>query len=74
MITIFILLQFILLLFMLFHDWISFPPLNNIAALKITDSHFYRLCGSLINGITVLIPLIISLKFYNKQTIPTQIL
>lgn len=70
MMTIFILLQIILLLFMLFHDWVSFPPLNDIKTLKIHDSNFSRLLGSLINGITVLFPLIICLRYYEKNIFP----
>ena len=40
----------ILLLFMISHDWISVPPLNNIAALKSADSDFYQISGSCIIG------------------------
>lgn len=48
---------------MLFHDWIPVPPLNNIAELKKVDSMRYRLLGSAINGLTVLIPLILTLVY-----------
>lgn len=70
MITFFILLQIVLLLFMIFHDWIPVPPFNDIGAIKINDSNLYRLLGSAINGITVLIPLIITLAYYNELYIP----
>ena len=62
MMTFFVLLQFVLLLFMLFHDWIPVPPLNNIAALKRVDSN--RVTPTFINGITVLIPLSLTLFYY----------
>jgi hypothetical protein len=70
MMTFFIILQFILLLFMLFHDWLPVPPLNNIAALKASNSNTHRLLGSLINGLSVLIPFILTLKYYSQGKIP----
>lgn len=70
MIVFFIILQFILLLFMLFHDWISVPPFNNIPALKLVDSNFHRLLGSIINGAGVLIPLLLTIPYYNHSGIP----
>lgn len=71
MMNIFIILQFSLLLFMLFHDWIPIPPFNDISALKLSDSDFYRLLGSIINGLTVLIPLTLTLIY--QPTIPLSI-
>lgn len=64
----FIVLQSVLLLFMVFHDWISIPPLNDIKTLKSSDSFFYRILGSTINGTTVLIPLVITLLFYHQPS------
>lgn len=55
---------------MLFHDWITIPPFNDIEALKKSDSTFYRLLGSLVNGMFVLIPLIITLRCYQQTPIP----
>lgn len=55
---------------MLFHDWIPIPPFNDIDALKKSDSTFYRLLGSLVNGMFVLIPLIITLRCYQQIPIP----
>lgn len=76
--TIFIVLQVSLLFFMLFHDWISIPPFNDIAALQRADSRFYRLLGSVINGAFVLIPLILTIEFYdaanNQITSPANII
>lgn len=69
MLLFFIFLQFILLFFMLFHDWIPVPPFNDIEALKALDSNIYRLLGSTINGITVLIPLIITVHCYQQAKI-----
>lgn len=73
MMLFFVILQFILLLFMIFHDWIPVPPFNDIEAIKMADSDFYRLLGSAINGLTVLIPLIITLIYYRQPTIPLSI-
>lgn len=70
MITVFILLQFLLLLFMVFHDWISIPPFNDIEALKTSDNHFYRILGSLINGLIVFFPLLITVKYYQMDSFP----
>jgi hypothetical protein len=55
---------------MLFHDWIPVSPFNDIEALQITDSNFYRLLGSSINGVTVLIPLIITITYYQQPFMP----
>lgn len=51
---------------MIFHDWISVPPFNDIETIKVTDSNLYRLLGSIINGVTVLIPLIITSTYYRQ--------
>ena len=67
MIIFFIFLQCVLLLFMLFHDWVSIPPLNDIKSLKKADSNLHRLLGSIINGIVVLIPLILTIKYFRQQ-------
>lgn len=63
MITFFIWLQFCLLFFMLFHDWIPVPPFNDIIALKKIDGNMRCLYGSLINGGGVLIPLWLTLSY-----------
>lgn len=68
--TAFIVLQFVLLLFMLFHDWIPVPPFNDINALKINDSNFYRIIGSFINGITVFIPFLLTIQCFHNDYIP----
>lgn len=70
----FIVLQFILLVFMLFHDWIPVPPFNNIEALKKSDSDFKRLLGSVINGTAVIIPLILTLTYYHNPIFPRHVM
>lgn len=55
---------------MLFHDWISVKPFNNIQALKAADSNAWRLFGSCLNGFFVLIPLMLTLKYFDGATIP----
>jgi hypothetical protein len=57
MMTFFIILQFILLLFMLFHDWIPVPPLNDIPALKASSSDAGRSINSIVMGVFIFIPL-----------------
>lgn len=70
MTSLFIALQFILFLLMIFHDWISVPPLNDIPALKREDTTFYRLLGSIVNGVLVLIPLTLTLVYVNTPVLP----
>jgi len=70
----FIILQFILLAFMLFHDWISVPPFNDVEALKKSDSDFKRLLGSVINGAAVIIPLILTLTYYHHPIFPHHVM
>lgn len=55
---------------MLFHDWIAIPPLSDIEALKSTDSNAYRLLGSVINGMFVLIPLVLTFIYFKQEKIP----
>lgn len=69
MIYFFILIQCLLLLFMVFHDWVDIPPLTNLAALKKAHSLKIRLIGSFINGILVFIPLIVTF-FYRETSFP----
>lgn len=70
MMIFFICLQVVLLFFMLFHDWIPVPPFNDVVALKAADSNAYRLFGSCINGVTVLIPLLITLAYSHQSNLP----
>lgn len=59
---------------MLFHDWIPIKPFNDIEALKLEDTTFYRLLGSIINGSVVLIPLILTLAYAHQPPIPFSII
>lgn len=61
--TLFILLQFCLLFFMLLHDWLPVAPLNDVSTLRRVDGDFGRLKGAIINGTCVLIPLFLTLKY-----------
>lgn len=69
MLSFFIMLQVILLLFMLFHDWIPIPPFNDIKALEVCECTYYRLLGSLINGTMVLVPLILTILSFGNAHI-----
>ncbi|OGT39810.1 MAG: hypothetical protein A3E81_01410 [Gammaproteobacteria bacterium RIFCSPHIGHO2_12_FULL_36_30] len=66
----FIVLQFILLAFMLLHDWISVPSLNDLEALKKYESNARRILGSIINGAWVFIPLVLTLIYYHDLQFP----
>ena len=67
MIYFFVALQSMLFLFMAFHDWVDIPPFTNLAALKKAHSFRFRLFGSFLNGILVLIPLIITLSYLGSS-------
>lgn len=64
MLLFFIILQIILLFFIVFHDWIPIPPLNDVKTLKQIDGNRGRLIASAINGFWILVPLIITIKGY----------
>lgn len=66
MLTLFIVLQCLLLIFMVFHDWIPVPPFNDLKTLKAHDSDFYRLLGSVVNGVLVLIPLTLTVTYFTE--------
>jgi len=65
----FLIIQSILFLFMILHDWIEIRPFTNLKELKKTHSVKFRLFGSIINGGLVLIPLIITF-FYLSEPFP----
>lgn len=71
MLKIFILLQLILFFIMILHDWLPILPFNNVADLKKHDSNKKRFIGSLINGVAVLIPLILTLIYYPNYSAST---
>lgn len=60
----FVVLQVILLLVITLQDWVDIPPLTNIKELKKVDSFKYRLIGTGINGLFVLIPLALTLSYW----------
>ena len=61
LIMFFIILQLILLFFMLLHDWIKIPPLNDIDALRKEDSIEGIVFSVMVNSFFVAIPLYLSL-------------
>lgn len=67
--SVFIAIQLLLFFFMIFHDWIDFPPFTDLAALRQAHSFKERLFGSLINGILVFIPLVIAM-IYRDSLLP----
>jgi hypothetical protein len=63
MLLFFISIQILLFFFMILHDWIDLPPFTDLQALKKAHSTRFRLIGSAVNGILVLIPLAITLLY-----------
>lgn len=69
MVLTFLILQIILFLFMILHDWVDLPPFTDLKALKKAHSFKFRLFGSALNGLMVLAPLIITI-FYRHSYFP----
>lgn len=69
MIYFFLIIQCILLLFMALHDWVDIPPFTNLPALKQAHSFRFRLIGSFVNSILVLVPITVTL-IYMSSTLP----
>lgn len=62
----FLIIQSILFLFMALHDWVDIPPLTDLPALKKAHSFKFRVFGSLINAGLVLIPLIVTVFYFDS--------
>jgi hypothetical protein len=60
LISIFILLQIVLLFLMTFHDWVHFPPLTNIHELEKHSTRTGRLVNSTIFFFLIFIPLFLT--------------
>lgn len=67
MLTFFVIIQCVLLLFMALHDWIDIPPFTNLPALRKAHPLKERLFGSIMNTTLVLIPLIITLVYLTSS-------
>lgn len=67
MVYLFLLVQCSLLIFMALHDWIDIPPFTNLDALKKAHTFKFRLVGSLINSILVLIPILVTLIYFTSS-------
>lgn len=66
----FFLVQSSLAVIMLLHDWVQLPPLTDIRALKHNHSLGVRLITTVINSMTVLVPLGITLWFFGASVVP----
>lgn len=66
MVYFFIGVQCLLLLFMVLHDWIDWPPFTDLPALKKAHSLKFRVLGSVVNGGLVLIPLVVTLVYLGE--------
>lgn len=62
-ITIFIVLQVVLLLLMSLHDWVHLPPLTNIRELEKNSSKTGRLVNSFIFFLLIFIPLTLTIIY-----------
>jgi hypothetical protein len=67
LIMFFIILQLILLLFMLLHDWIKIPPLNDLDALCKEDSVGGIVFSTIVNVLFVAVPLFLTLQYFLKR-------
>jgi hypothetical protein len=63
MISLFLIVQTTLFFCMLLHDWVDLFPFTDLKALKKAHSFRFRLVGSILNGILVLIPLLITFHY-----------
>jgi hypothetical protein len=59
-------LQVFQLAFLLLHDWVPLGRLNDISAVRRTNTPLQRLAGLLVPGIPVLIALSLSLKYFGS--------
>ncbi len=62
-ISIFILLQIVLLFFMTFHDWVHIPPLTNIREMEKHSTHMGRIINSTIFFFLIFIPLFLTYHY-----------
>ncbi|MBI2344741.1 hypothetical protein HYV10_01560 [Candidatus Dependentiae bacterium] len=67
LLKLFISFQVVLLGFMLFHDWISIPPFNDIEAIRKNHSRLSILFSTLINSLCVAIPLYLTLFYFDSS-------
>ena len=66
MIYFFLIIQCILFFFMALHDWVDIPPFTDLAALKKAHSLKFRLIGSFVNAILVLIPVVVTTYYFDS--------
>lgn len=66
----FVLVQCSLALIMLLHDWVHIPPFTDILALKQNHSVAFRLLMTVVNSMTVLVPLGISIYIFGVNAPP----
>ena len=66
----FVLAQCSLAMIMLLHDWVYLPPLTDIRALRQSHSLEVRLITTVINSMTVLVPLGVTIWFFGASAIP----
>ena len=66
----FVLIQSSLAMIMLLHDWVHVPPLTDIKALKNNHPLWARVVTTVVNSMTVLVPLAITLRFFGTEAMP----
>lgn len=74
LVMLFVILESILLLFMLFHDLIKVPPFNDVDAIRKEDSVGELVFSTVINTFFVATPLYLTLQYFFKAIIPSWVL
>lgn len=65
-ISLFIVLQLILLFFMTFHDWVHLPPLTNIRDLEKNSTQLGRFINSTLFFFLIFIPLMLTITYQSN--------
>ncbi len=63
----FLALQTVVVLFLLFHDWVGLGRLNNLAAIRNQDTLLHRVVVTLLPGVPTAIGLFFSAKYFGQS-------
>jgi hypothetical protein len=63
----FLALQAVVVLFLLFHDWVGLGRLNNLAAIRSQDTLLHRVVVTLLPGVPAAIGLLFSAKYFGQS-------
>jgi hypothetical protein len=68
--VIFLALQTLVVVFLLFHDWVNLGRLNNLAAIRSQDTLLHRLFVTLLPGVPAAIGLFFSARYFGQSYPP----